>query len=86
MLIAINLFLLAVTPSDTVSLSLIEALEQARQSNPGLQAEWAEARAAAQAPLQASRAFVPTLRFDVQGVRTTDPVAVFGLTGLIKKD
>ncbi|MCH5375528.1 MAG: TolC family protein [Planctomycetes bacterium] len=39
----------------------------------------AEATAAAQGPLEASRAFLPSVRFDIQGVRSTDPVAAFGM-------
>jgi len=65
--------------ADTISLSLGDALERAREFNPTLRAEVAEATAAAQGPLQASRAFLPNVRFDVQGMRSTDPVAAFGL-------
>ena len=64
--------------TDTVALSLAEAVARARRMNPDLRAERAEARAAAQGPLAASRAFLPSLQLDVRGVRTTDPVAVFG--------
>ena len=39
----------------------------------------ARGRMAAEAPKDASRAFLPTLRLSMQGLRTTDPVAVFGL-------
>jgi outer membrane protein TolC len=65
--------------ADTVSLSLQSALNRAREFNPSLRAEVAEATAAAQGPLDASRAFLPNVRFDVQGMRSTDPVAAFGL-------
>ena len=64
---------------DTVRLSLAQALDRARVANPTLQAERAEARAASALPLDASRAFLPSVRVEITGVRTTDPVAVFGL-------
>jgi len=60
-------------------LSLEEAVQRAREANPALLAQRAAARADAQAPLEASKAFLPTLRLGVSGVRTVDPVAVFGL-------
>lgn len=65
--------------SDTIPLSLAAAVDRAREFNPSLRAERAEARMAAQDPLEATRAFLPTLEFGLQGIRTTDPVAVFGL-------
>jgi outer membrane protein TolC len=65
--------------SDTVYLSLPAALERAHEANPTLRAERAEARMAAQGVLDASRAFLPNLRLEIQGMRTNDPVAVFGL-------
>jgi outer membrane protein TolC len=68
-----------VASADTVSLSLDEALERAREFNPTLRAELAEATATRQGPLEASQAFLPNVRFDVQGVRSTDPVAAFGM-------
>jgi len=64
---------------DSVSLSLEEAILRASEMNPTLRAEVAEATAAQQGPLEASRAFLPSVRMDVQGVRSTDPVAAFGL-------
>lgn len=66
-------------PRDTAELSLAEAVEKALSSNPALRAARADARFAAQQPLEASRAFLPSVRVDVMGMRTTDPVAVFGL-------
>ncbi len=84
MIIAISLLLTvhpiaSATPSDTVYLSLAAALERAQQDNPTLRAERAEARMAAQGVLDASRAFLPNVRLEMQGLRTNDPVAVFGL-------
>jgi outer membrane protein len=80
MFIAIILSLAqAALPGDTLRLSLQAAVERAQEANPTLRAERAEARMAAQAPLSASRAFLPTLRLGMQTLRTTDPVAVFGL-------
>ncbi len=60
-------------------MSLADAVARARESNPALLAERASARAKAQAPLEATRAFLPDLKLGVTGMRTTDPVAVFGL-------
>lgn len=81
MLIAILTSLLAVqAPSaDTVRLSLSDALERAHVENPTLRAERADARAADGAALEASRAFLPSVTLGANGVRTTDPVAVFGM-------
>jgi outer membrane protein TolC len=80
MIIAISLLLAVQSPaSDTLHLSLQAALDRARQHNPTLLAERAEARGAAQDPLDASRAFLPNVQFDLQGLRTTDPVGAFGL-------
>lgn len=62
-----------------VSLSLEEAVARALDENPTLRAQEARAEARAQLPLQASPAFLPSLSLGVQGMRTTDPVAVFGL-------
>lgn len=80
MFIAIILSLTQVAlPGDTLHLPLQAAVERAHEFNPTLRAERAEARVAAQGPLDASRAFLPTLRLGMRNVRTTDPVAVFGL-------
>jgi outer membrane protein TolC len=64
---------------DTLQLSLVEAVNRALEANPTLQAQEAKAEARAQLPLQASRAFLPSVTFGLQGMKTTDPVAVFGL-------
>ncbi len=64
---------------DTLGLTVAGAIERALEANPALQAQRASARAAEQLPLQASPAFLPTLSLDLHGVRTTDPVGVFGL-------
>jgi len=77
--LTLALGLAAPPPQDTMSLSLAEAVERAHRANPALLAERAAARAQAQAPLEASRAFLPDVRFGVTGMRTTDPVAVFGM-------
>ena len=80
MFITIPIFMvLQVAAADTVSLSLEAARERALEFNPSLRAEVAEATAVAQSPLEASRAFLPNVRFDLQGVRSTDPVAAFGM-------
>ena len=60
-------------------MSLREAIDRAAESNPTLLAERASARAADRRTLDGTRAFLPTLTFGAQGLRTTDPVAVFGL-------
>lgn len=65
--------------ADTLQLSLEEVIGRALESNPTLRAQRASARAKAQLPLQASPSFLPSLSLGVQGLRTTDPVAVFGL-------
>jgi outer membrane protein TolC len=71
------------TPSspamDSVSLSMDEAIGRALEANPALRAQRATAEARAQLPLQASPAFLPSISLGLQGMRTTDPVAVFGL-------
>jgi outer membrane protein len=67
------------SPADTLALSMEDAVAMAMESNPTLQAYEAKAEAKAQLPLQASPAFLPSLSFDMQGMKTTDPVAVFGL-------
>jgi outer membrane protein len=60
-------------------LSLEDAVGRALEVNPSLRAQRAMADAAAQMPLQASPAFLPSVTLGLQGMRTTDPVAVFGL-------
>lgn len=77
--LTLTLGLAALPQQDTMSLSLTDAVERAYRVNPALLAERAAATAQSQAPLEASRAFLPDLRFGVTGMRTTDPVAVFGL-------
>ena len=64
---------------DTLRLSLDEAVSRALEANPTLLAQEAKAEARAQLPLQASPAFLPSLSFGLQGMKTTDPVGVFGL-------
>ena len=64
---------------DTLALSLEDAVVRALESNPGLRAQRARAEARAQLPLQATPAFLPSVSLGVQGMKTTDPVAVFGL-------
>ncbi|HEX9632498.1 MAG TPA: TolC family protein [Gemmatimonadales bacterium] len=78
MIIAIFLSLGAASP-DTLVLSLNAAMAHALAANPALLAERADARAAATLTGSASRAFLPSIRADVMGVRTTDPVGVFGM-------
>jgi outer membrane protein TolC len=78
MLIAILLSIGMAQP-DTVILSLEAARARALEANPALLADRAEARAAATMTGTASRAFLPSLRAEVTGMRTNDPVAVFGL-------
>ena len=78
MIIAI-LALFVGSPQDTVALSLDDAVGRALELNPTLQAERADARAAATMRGTASRAFLPTIHGDITGVRSTDPVAAFGL-------
>lgn len=81
--IAIYLLLVTQAPvapvADEVTMSLREAIDRAAESNPTLLAERASARAADRRTLDGTRAFLPTLTFGAQGLRTTDPVAVFGL-------
>ena len=77
--IALSVGLAVLPQHDTVRLSLDDAVRRARDDNPALLAHRAAARARAQAPLEASRAFLPNLQLGVSGMRTTDPVAVFGL-------
>jgi outer membrane protein TolC len=61
------------------ALSLEDAVARALVANPTLQAQRATAEVRAQLPLEASQAFLPSLSFGLQGMRTTDPVAAFGL-------
>ncbi|MEQ1856774.1 MAG: TolC family protein, partial [Longimicrobiales bacterium] len=70
---------LAVAQADTVALSLAAARARALESNPSLLAERADVRAQRTTTTAATRAFLPTVRAEVSGVRTNDPVAVFGL-------
>jgi outer membrane protein TolC len=78
MIIAI-LLSLGVGSQDTVALSLDAATTRALAANPALEAERADARVAATLRGSASRAFLPSIRADVVGLRTTDPVGVFGM-------
>jgi len=64
---------------DTVALSLDDALARARAANPTLVAVRAEADAASEVALSATHGFLPTVELGIGGVRTTDPVGVFGL-------
>ena len=66
-------------PADTTHLSLSSAVERALEANPDLVAQRAAADAVAALPAQASPAFLPSIELQLQGVRTDDPVAVFGL-------
>jgi len=67
------------SPPDTVGLTLEGAVARALEANPTLQAHQARAEARAQLPLQASPAFLPSVSLGLQGMKTTDPVGVFGL-------
>jgi outer membrane protein TolC len=79
----ISIFLLTLagpaTPADTTHLSLHAAIERALDANPTLRAQRSAADAVAALPSQASPAFLPTIELGVTGMRTNDPVAVFGL-------
>jgi len=79
----IAIFLLLLTPQsaqpDTVRMSLGDAVSRALETHPALRAREARAEVEAQLPLRATQAFLPSLSFGVQGMRTTDPVGVFGL-------
>lgn len=80
MVIAILLSLTLQGPApDTTSLTLAAARARALARNPDLRAARAAGRAAAAATLETSPAFLPTLTADAQAVRSTDPVAVFGM-------
>lgn len=74
---------MAQTPASSetlvLRLSLEEAVSRALEVNPSLRAQRARSEVAAQMPLQASPAFLPTVTLGLQGMRTTDPVAVFGM-------
>ncbi|HUF10777.1 MAG TPA: TolC family protein [Rhodothermales bacterium] len=65
-------------PPDTLHLSLDVALDRVRTVNPVVIAERKSALAMAQLPKEASRAFLPSLSIEAGGMRTTDPVALFG--------
>ncbi len=65
--------------ADTLRLSLDDAVARALDGNPTLRAQQARAEARAQLPLLASSAFLPSVSMGLQGIKTTDPVAVFGL-------
>ena len=67
------------TETTEMRLSLEAAVTRALEANPTLRAHQAQAEAKAQLPLQASPAFLPSLSLGLQGLKTTDPVAVFGL-------
>jgi outer membrane protein TolC len=79
MIIAIIISLANPAVPDTLPLSLDGAVERALAENPALRAERAEARGTAQLGLSATRGFLPSVGLDLVGLRTTDPVAVFGL-------
>jgi outer membrane protein TolC len=73
------MLLLVAGGADSLPLSLDDAVRRALEMNPALRAERADARGAGQMALAATRAFLPSVRAEAQGLRTTDPVAVFGL-------
>ncbi len=84
MTIAMQLLLAAAVqvspgPGDTLALSLDEAIDRALVTNSDLLAVRAQATAAAQARLVATQAFLPSVELGLEGVRTTDPVGVFGI-------
>jgi outer membrane protein len=65
---------------DTVmAFSLEDAVTRALEANPTLLAQQATAEVRAQLPLEASQAFLPSVSLGLQGMQSTDPVAVFGL-------
>jgi outer membrane protein TolC len=78
-MVIVILLSIGMAQPDTVVLSLEAARARALEANPALLADRAEARAAATMTGTASRAFLPSLRAEVTGMRTSDPVAVFGL-------
>lgn len=67
------------TDGHPLELSLEKAVTRALEANPTLRAQQARAEARGQLPLQATPAFLPSVSLGLQGMRTTDPVAVFGL-------
>jgi outer membrane protein TolC len=81
MKIAISLLVIAAQSAqpDTTHLSLQAAIDRALEANPSLIAQRASADAASALPQQASKAFLPSIDLGLMGVRTTDPVGVFGL-------
>jgi outer membrane protein len=81
MIIAILLLSLGAqsTPADTTHLSLQAAIDRALEANPTLIAQRAKADAVGALPATASPAFLPSIELQLQGMRTDDPVAVFGL-------
>ena len=72
MKIAIMLLMFAASgpQPDTLRVSLLEAVEMAREGNQTLQAHEARAQMKAQLPLQASPAFLPSVSVGMQGMRT----------------
>ena len=72
-------FGLQIAEPDTTHLSIEQAIARALAANPALRAERATADARGALPAQASQAFLPTIDLGLTGVRTNDPVAVFGL-------
>ena len=81
MKIAIPLLIVAAQTAqpDTTRLSLEAAIDRALEANPSLMAQRATADAAGALPQKASKAFLPSIDLGLIGVRTTDPVGVFGL-------
>lgn len=81
MKITIPLLILAAQTAqpDTTRLSLDAAIDRALDANPSLRAQRATADAAGALPQKASPAFLPSFDLGLVGLRTTDPVAVFGL-------
>jgi len=81
MIIAILLLSLGAQspPADTTHLSLQAAIDRALEANPSLMAQRAKADAMGALPAKASPAFLPSIDLQLQGMRTNDPVAVFGL-------
>lgn len=78
MTIAIIL-LMTLAPGQDSSMSLDQAIELLLERNPVVAAERAAARAAEASAGLASPAFLPSLAMRADAVRTTDPVAVFGM-------
>jgi len=81
MKIAIPLLIVAAQTAqpDTTRLSIAAAIDRALEANPSLMAQRATADAAGALPQQASKAFLPSIDLGLMGIRTTDPVGVFGL-------